>query len=231
MRQLDQSGFVIHARDYGETSQIVDILTRSYGRVSVMHKGARLRRKGGGGRLQAFTRYALGWSGKSQLKTLINPETVQSYALQGDSLAAGFYINELVWYLLHHEDECAGIFDAYESCLAELSRQPENLELALRIFEKTLLDNLGYSPQWEFEAVSGEPISVNQTYYFRFGEGFYEEAGEAGDLAISGEDIFAIANGNFSQSKTRRVAKRLFRQALAILLNGRELQSRKMLAG
>lgn len=231
MRQLDQSGFVIHARDYGETSQIVDVFTRTYGRISAVHKGARQRRKGGGGRLQPFTNYGIGWSGKSQLKTLIGQEAVRSYSLLGSSLAAGFYINELIWYLVHHEDECVAIFDAYESCLAELAAGPENIEPALRKFEKIFLDGLGYSPQWEFEASSGEPIEPEKTYYFRFGEGFYSETGEQGDLAITGEDIFAIANGDYADPQTLSVAKKLFRRALAVLLNGRELQSRKMITG
>lgn len=231
MRQLDQSGFVIHARDYGETSQIVDMLTRTHGRISAVHKGARQRRKGGGGRLQPFTSYGVGWSGKSQLKTLINPEAGRSYTLPGKSLAAGFYINELIWYLIQHEDECEGIFDAYEVCLNELVEQPESIEPALRAFEKRLLDDLGYSPQWEFEAASGEPIEPHKTYYFRFGEGFYAEPGEDSELSVKGADIFAIANGNYVESRTLGIAKRLFRHALAVLLNGRELQSRKMIIG
>lgn len=231
VRLLDQQGFVIHARDYGETSQIVDLLTRNHGRVAVVHKGARQHRKGSSGRLQAFTKYGLGWTGKSQLKTLIAPESVHQYGLLGQNMAAGFYINELIWYLVHHEDECVGIFEAYETCLEQISGTLESLEPALRSFEKALLDNLGYSPQWEFDAVSGEPIEPDQTYYFRFGEGFYMEKGELDDLAVQGSEIFAIARGDYSDKRTLSIAKKLFRRALAVLLDGRELQSRKMVTG
>lgn len=229
MRELDQSGFVIHARNYGETSQIVDILTRSKGRISVVHKGARQQRKGGSNRLQPFTLYSLGWSGKSQLKTLISPEAGARYHLLGNTLAAGFYINELIWHLLHPEDECSGIFDAYERCLAELSSSVEKIEPALRKFEKTLLDDLGYALQWEYEAVSGDSIDPETMYYFRFGEGFYRESAEPGDLKLSGADILAVAGEDYGDSRTLSVAKQLFRRALTVLLDGRELQSRKML--
>ena len=229
MRQLDQSGFVIHARDYGETSQIVDMLTPDGGRVSMVHKGARQRRKGGGGPLQPFTRYGFGWIGRTQLKTLISPEIQQHFTLTGNSLAAGFYINELIWYLVHHEDECVGIYQAYESCLTRLAESAEQLEIPLRRFERLLLEEMGYALQWHQEATSGAPINPDQDYFFRFGEGFYTEAGEAGDLQLSGAEILAVAAEQYEDQLTRSVAKQLFRRALAELLNGRELQSRKLL--
>ncbi len=226
-REPGQIAFVLHARDYGESSQILEVLTRDRGRVSLMHKGARRASRGATQRLGLFSRYRLGWSGRSQLKTLRNPELEWQYRLPGEALAAGFYINELVWYLTRHEDQCTGIFLAYQSCIEALSSMTEPLDVCLRRFESSLLDHLGYGVSWQQEAGSGEPIEPSQAYYFHPEEGFSRN-GLPGDLQFNGSDILALGAGDFSQPNSRRLAKRLFRLILDQVLQGRELRSRSM---
>ena len=62
-RIIDEPAYVLHARPYRETSAIIDLLTLQHGRFSVVARGARASRRGGG-QPQPFGRLLVGCSGR-----------------------------------------------------------------------------------------------------------------------------------------------------------------------
>jgi len=71
-----QPGFVLHSYPYKETSLIVEVFARDYGRVPVVAKGAKRPHSKLRGVLQTFQPLQLSWSGKSEVRTLISAEWV-----------------------------------------------------------------------------------------------------------------------------------------------------------
>ena len=69
-----QRGFVLHKREYSETSFLVDFFTEYHGRITLLAKGARRPRSPLKALLQPFTPLLLRWSGKGDLKTLTKVE-------------------------------------------------------------------------------------------------------------------------------------------------------------
>ena len=69
-----QRGFVLHKREYSETSFLVDFFTEHNGRITLLAKGARRPRSPLKALLQPFTPLLLRWSGKGDLKTLTKVE-------------------------------------------------------------------------------------------------------------------------------------------------------------
>src|SRR5437868_5700118 len=153
-----EPGYVLHTYPYKETSLIVEAFTRRYGRVSLLARGARRPRSAMRGVLLAFHPLRLGWSGSSELATLMAAEWAGgSRQLAGRALMCGFYVNELVLRLLPREDAHEGLFDAYGDALGRLAAG-EPVSGVLRSFEKRMLAELGYAPVFDREAATGEPI-------------------------------------------------------------------------
>ena len=111
-RQDNQPVFVLHTYPFKETSLVVELFTREFGRISAVAKGARRPRSAMRGMLQSFQPLLGAWSGKLELKTL---HSLEWYAgllmLQGEALMCGFYLNELLLRLLPREDSHEALFD------------------------------------------------------------------------------------------------------------------------
>ncbi len=94
-RVMGQPGFVLHSYPYKETSLIVNVFSREYGRVALIAKGAKRPHSKLRGVLQTFQPLQLSWSGKSEVRTLIGAEWVGGLLpLERSALLCGFYLNE-----------------------------------------------------------------------------------------------------------------------------------------
>ena len=117
-----QPGFVLHSYPYKETSLIVDMFTRDHGRIGVVAKGAKRPLSKLRGVLQTFQPLSLSFSGKSELRTLIDAEWVGGMLpLEKTALLCGFYLNELLVKLLARDDPHPALFDHYVATLNELA--------------------------------------------------------------------------------------------------------------
>lgn len=150
-RVIAQPGFVLHSYPYKETSLIVEVFARDYGRVPVVAKGAKRPHSKLRGVLQTFQPLQLSWSGKSEVRTLISAEWVGGLLpVEGSALLCGFYLNELLVKLLARDDPHPVLFDAYMSALNQLAHG-EPAGIVLRKFELQLLKesvSLANSPSW-----------------------------------------------------------------------------------
>lgn len=74
MNSYSDLAFVLHTLAWRETSLIVEVFTRSHGRLGLVAKGARRPRSALRGLLQPFQPLELRWTGKSELRNLIAAE-------------------------------------------------------------------------------------------------------------------------------------------------------------
>jgi len=63
-----QSAFILHGRDFQNTSRLLDIFTHDYGRITVVAKGARSPRSKLQGILEPFTPLIISWSGLEKVR-------------------------------------------------------------------------------------------------------------------------------------------------------------------
>ena len=95
LRTSEQEAYVLHTYSYRETSLIVELFTRQYGRIGVVAKGARRPNSLLRSALQSFQPLYTSWGGRADLKTLYGAELRFGLArLKGKALMSGFYINE-----------------------------------------------------------------------------------------------------------------------------------------
>src|SRR5213593_956128 len=144
-RQESREAFILHGYSYRETSLLLEVFTRAFGRVSMVARGARSPRSPLRGVLLAFQPLALSWFGKGELRTLARAEWVGGQPLlHGEALMCGFYLNELLLRLLPREDPHDVLFSRYWETLRRLEPRGSSAP-ALRSFERALLKELGYA--------------------------------------------------------------------------------------
>ena len=231
MKTENAKSYVLHTRQYRESSQLVDLFSRDFGRVRAVAKGMRGKRKSGGHQLQAFTPLLVSWRGKGELKNLTALEASgNSAVLQGEKLYIGLYLNELLVRLLPEYVPHESVFDHYSALVPQLSVSvdPEPL---LRRFERRLLEEMGYGFDLRAEVANDRPITADDYYHFTTDQGFIridsilQRRKEEG---YRGEHLLAIAEDNYQALEVRRCAKRLLRHALQAQLGERPLLSRQL---
>jgi len=162
-----EPAYVLHSRSFRETSLIVEAFTREHGRVAVVARGVKSARSRRRNVLQPFRPLLLSWNQKSDLGTLTAVDQVASPpALQGQALYCGLYLNELLMRLLHRGDPHAEVFERYRQVLSELVSESSPQPL-LRIFEKHLLEAIGYAMLLDREPDSGAAIQPQLWYDYQ----------------------------------------------------------------
>jgi len=221
-----QEGFVLSLKAYRETSLLIEILSREHGKVALVAKGARGRRPRWAGLLQPFNLLSLSWTGRSDLQTLTGVEWLEPVTrLEATQLYCGLYLNELVSRFLHRHDPYPHLFSSYAQSLKALMAEA-NIERTLRLFELTLLNEVGYGLQLEYEAEGGKNIEPDKHYAYILEQGPVEAA--LSNDTISGTTLIGLRQKNLEHDGVLAESKRLLRQVIAHHLAGKPLQSRAL---
>jgi DNA repair protein RecO (recombination protein O) len=226
-----QPAYVLHSYPFRETSLIVEVFTRDFGRMALLARGARRPRAAIRGLLMGFQPLELGWAGKGEVLTLMKAEWVGGQPLlTGEALFCGYYLNELLMHLLPREDAHETLFARYAEMLQRLAADPSGKvrEADLRRFEKALLQELGYGLMLDRDA-AGQPVNGEAFYTYRMEQGpvRLEHDGAAAQV-VRGKTLLDLAAEDFSDPRSRAEAKALMRTLMAYYLAGKELETRKI---
>lgn len=220
MRVHQQSAFVLLNRPYSESSWIVEIFSREYGRLALMAKGARRAKSKLKAVLMPFQPLLLSWTGKGEIPTLTSAEidlgriNIAEHELCGDALVCGFYCNELMVDLLHRHDPHPRLYDHYleimlvlgansSAALNTFDGRAERLPQQLREFERIVIRETGYEINFKFEADGKTPIVDDNYYCFQRGQGFLPAMPNQ-PKAVSGKVIRSMFPGNANTPDTAK---------------------------
>lgn len=221
-----QPAFLLHHHPYRDTSRLLELLTRDHGRVGLVARGARAPRSALRGVLQPFRPLLVSWSLRGELGTLTGAEIAGAApSLPAARLYSAWYINELLLRLTRRHDAHETLFDDYAAALAMLGSDSEEAA-ALRVFEKRLLDALGYGLELR-RTLSGAAVEPAGCYAFRLEQGF-EEANVSDAAAFPGASLLALADERLDDAGALRDARRLLQAALEIYLGPRPLKVREV---
>jgi DNA repair protein RecO (recombination protein O) len=228
-RHNGQPGFVLHSYPYKETSLIVDVFTRDFGRIGVVAKGAKRPHSKLRGVLQTFQPLSMSFSGRNELRTLIDAEWVGGMLpLERTALLCGFYLNELLVKLLARDDAHPVLFDQYVDTLNQLAHG-EPAQIVLRKFERALLKETGVAADLSRCAPSGEAVAAGQEYVVDPERG--PRPRRLADMwpAVDGQTLLDMQAGSYDDARTQLEAKQLMRFLLAHQLGGAPLNTRQIL--
>lgn len=228
-RIAQQPGFVLHSYPYKETSLIVDVFSRDYGRVALVAKGAKRPHSKLRGVLQTFQPLSLAWSGKSEVRTLVAAEWIGGLLpLEKSALLCGFYLNELLVKLLARDDPHPALFDHYVATLNQLAHD-EPVPIVLRKFERALLRETGVASDFTICTTTREAVVLDRIYVVD-----PERGPRLALLAdtwpkVSGKTLLDMEREDYSDGATQAQSKFLMRFLLAHHLGGAPLNTRQIL--
>lgn len=217
--------YVLHQRPWRETSRIVEIWSRDYGRLGLVARGARRPRSPFRSLLQPFAPLLASWTQRGELGNLTGLEAAgPATIIRGRALMAGFYLNELLLRLFPREDPHPALYERYASALDGLGTR--RTAPVLRIFEKHLLDAMGYGLLLTHAAADEAAVLPDGRYRYDLDSGPVPAAGAAGaGLLIDGRALLALHHEALDDADDLRAAKRLLRAALERHLDGRALKT------
>ncbi|MFK8078729.1 MAG: DNA repair protein RecO [Granulosicoccus sp.] len=251
-----QPGYILHYREYQESSFIVDAFTLTHGRVALMAKSARNSRPQIRALYQPFRPLLLSWVGAGDLRTLTGiEESGDALGLEDVRLACGYYLNELVLRLLGKDQPQDSVFAFYSLALSELEQTGISFEIILRTFELQLLDILGVLPNLPRCTPDGARVLPEGEYLYHpanavavpvpgsAGLGLLREKhrtthnspsihpdGLTPDdgVRVHGKTLIAMHELDFNDTQVLGECRQLMRQILRIQLGDKPLKSREL---
>ncbi len=168
-------GIVINEKDYGETSKIVDILTKEHGLISVMAKGAK-KMKSNLRAISSKLTYAYFhiYYKDGKISTLIDADIISSFRIiRSDLLKIGYagFVCELVGQVIKQvvtEKDNEEVFDLFSSSLLKID-EGFDPTIITNILELKLLPFLGVNPILDECAICGDVTSIVTVSADKFG--------------------------------------------------------------
>ena len=234
MRIDGDSGFVLHARPWRETSLLVEVLSQAHGRIGLVARGVTgPKRHVLRAALQPLQWIRYDASQTGELAQLRQAEALDAAPLlSGDALLAAFYLNELVLRLAPRQDPLPDLHAAYART-RECLRMGEPLAWSLRRFERDLLDALGVGVIADSDG-DGEPIDPAARYRLEPEHGarrlLTDRGGGERSAAATGSALLALAADEQPDSEDLASLRLPLRTVLAHHLGPRGLKSWDMLA-
>lgn len=232
-RVLLQPAYVLHRREYRNTSLLVEILSAEHGRSALIAKGARSPRSRWRPLLQPFVPLLVSWAGRGELATVTEVEPAgRPLHLSGERIYSALYLNELLVRLMQRHDPHPEVFALYGESLQALTAS-DDPEPPLRSFEVELLAHLGYGLTLERDASSGEAIDADTLYCYQVELGPVPAAAmrepQSGVL-VHGRVLMALRGALEWDEPARVQAKKLMRHIIDFHLAGRPIRARELYA-
>lgn len=233
MRIEGESGFVLHARAYRESSLLVEVLSASHGRIGLLARGVASAK----GQVLRAALQPLQWIRfdavqRGELAQLRAAEACDAAPrLHGQAMLAGFYLNELVLRLAPRHDPVPDLYLAYGQARGRMGAGAP-LAWSLRRFERDLLEALGVG----FDLAStgdGQPIDPAARYWLDPQEGpqrlLSERDGQGRRGTATGAALLALAADREPEAADLASLRLPMRSVLSHHLGARGLKSWELL--
>jgi DNA repair protein RecO (recombination protein O) len=221
----DEPAYVLHRYDWSESSLILEVFTRNYGRLALVAKGAKRPTSSFRPILLPMQPLHVSFGGDAEIRTLKSAEWLGGHVMpSGEALLSGYYINELLLSLLARDDPHPTLFHVYASVVQVLaSEHGEVLQAALRTYELLLLREVGLLPQLDRQTMTLAPLQPEQRYAL-VPEGGLQHCHEQERAALQGQQWLQLQEA-LEQSAPFTTTLRV----VADLVQGLKPQLRKLL--
>lgn len=212
-----EPAYVLHHREYRDTSRILDVFTQRHGRLTLFARGARGPKSKLASLLMPFRPLLVSWTGRGDAAQLTTAEPGdEPHTLPPKHVLSGFYVNELLINLTTRHDPQPQLFADYARALRRLASEAAP-EPALRVFEKRLLESIGYGLELD--------VQPDEFYQYRPSHGILQVREDAPG-AYPGRSLLALREESLDDARSLDAARHVLRLALDHCLEGRELRTR-----
>ena len=166
---------VIRLADFSESSRVVTLFTRDFGKISCLAKGAKRLKSAfeAGLDLLSECRIVFIHKSSSSLDLLTESQLVQRFHPSSTSLThlyCGYYIAELLNTLTEEADPHPELYEAARVVLAELASK-DSVQVPLLRFELAALKEIGQLPDFETCTICHSPFHLGVSGRFWVSQG------------------------------------------------------------
>lgn len=230
MQVQTEPAYVLHSRPYRDTSLLVELMSLHFGRVCLLAKGARSGRSAQQLVLQPFRPLLVSWAGRGEIPVLTRAEeSGPGVQLARKDLIYGLYVNELLLRFLQRNDAHENLFKLYAQVLDTL-QTAAGIESTLRIFERRLLEELGYGLVLGHDVESNMPVEADIMYSYVLDSGPVRlHDGCRSGIPVHGKSLIAFAMDELQDKSVMYEIKILMRNLIQHYLGGMPIRSREVL--
>lgn len=237
-RYPEEPAFVLHRYDWSESSLILEVFTRNFGRVALVAKGAKRPHSNFRPVLLPMQPLQIIFGGEGEVHTLKSAEWMGGQVMpSGQALLTGYYVNELLLRLLARDDPHEALFDSYAELIRIIGGAAgSGLQAALRAFELILLREIGHLPSLDQLTVTMAPLLPDRFYRIEPEIGLREAQtadGMTGEAWHSLHAALAARNSFLGLRDACRPLREALRPQLRLLLHyhcgGNNLRTRDLM--
>ena len=175
MSQEKTDALVIRLADWSESSRVVTLFTRDFGKISVIAKGAKRLRSAfeAGLDLLSECRIVFLRKSSSSLDILTESQLQSRFTPAEGSLSAlygGYYLAELLGGLTEEYDPHPELYEVAVETLHRLMAETD-INLAITRFELVLLREIGQLPEFDACLVCDRPLTEGTTFSYWVSQG------------------------------------------------------------
>jgi DNA repair protein RecO (recombination protein O) len=213
--------YILHRKPYRESSYLVDLFTKEHGKIRGITRGMGKQKKG---LIQPFTPLLVSWNATRELVSITQIEASNHPPhLLGKPLICAFYVNELLTKTTAYGDPQPELFAIYIQTLTALA-QGSSYAIALRQFEKQLLDTIGYGLPLQSIMQSDTPASW---YQFHPEQGF-SPCDSSHPQALAYQTLHDLHHNRIADEPALKACKRLLQSALRPVLARYHINTRML---
>jgi DNA repair protein RecO (recombination protein O) len=170
---VSTDAIVLRSMKYGDTSKIVTLYSRKYGKIRVIAKGARSAKNKFGASLEPMMHSSMIVYKKEHRELhLLSQSEIASPFLKlnddGDKMAVGLAMIELVNMIMHNEEENQSMFSLLLESLGAVDASMKNPANIFFAFELRLAEIFGYGLDVQRCSRCGRDVAENRSGAFAF---------------------------------------------------------------
>ncbi len=167
-RSFRTPAIILKRRDFGEADRLLTLLTPTRGKIDVLAKGVRKLTSAKMGHVELFTRSEMLINTGRELGLVVQAECTHPYIPLREDLTRGAYAayaaELLDKFTENTEEESNKLFFLLDQTLVRLSEHAD-VRLVIRYYELHLLDFVGFRPDLNYCAISGQDIKPEDQYF------------------------------------------------------------------
>lgn len=148
LRTYSSEGIILSRKNYSEADRILDVLSKHFGKVTLLAKGIRKIKSKKRGHLEIFSQIKFSAVKGHGMDIMTETETINDYSgvrVNLNKISLAYYFCEVVNKITHEDGHSSSVFDLLSTALEQLEQETELKKLRLK-FIYDLLTNMGYWP-------------------------------------------------------------------------------------
>ena len=148
LRAYSSEGIVLSRKNYGEADRILIVLSKKYGKISLLAKGIRKIKSKKRGHLEIFSKIKFSAVNSKGFDIMTEAETINDFTgvrINLNKISLAYYFCEVVNKIIHEDSRPSTVYNLLSIALEQLEQETKLKKLRLK-FIYDLVTEMGYWP-------------------------------------------------------------------------------------